>query len=560
MAYTFEQLLAADPSNPSNIAQNGSITIFAPGDPTMTPLTITDPDGSPLPNPFTVNANGFGPAFAHATLDRVAWSGGGFTGFVTSYEGMKEEAVAARAAAESAAATAGAEATAVAEAAIAGATDEATAAKAAAETAASNASASATAAANSAALVGAPADSAIAAAVSNSASATKAALNATYATTAAVAGKLDASAAKTTYARRLGGSRTIVIGDSIDAALNGWFEYLCILSNQKVTRQRNAGIGGQTTTQFLARIQADVIAHAPDICIIGGATNDHSQGITEATTRANYQAMVDALLAAGIKPVVRNCPPTDVAGSSAPWNTVALRRNAVQRHNAWLRQWATGQGIPVLDVYTPLVDPATGGLRAAIAGDGIHPTEQGNKDMAAGIIAAGLPSLFAGSVNIGTSKGEDSNLLGYGNNGVFIGDANADGVADGWNVSGATVKSIAAAVSPAIGNVQHLEGDGTATTTIYQEDQSPATRASHVVSASGRIKINTGKVRVRFEITGGSIDLGPFALPLEGIFYAEGTAPANVTRIRLNVYSDTGTAANFDVSQMAIRDRTALAT
>jgi len=110
MAYSFEQLLAADPSNPSNIAQNGSITIFAPGDPTMTPLTITDPDGSPLPNPFTVNANGFGPAFAHATLDRVAWSGGGFTGFVTSYEGMKEEAVAARAAAETAAAEAGAQA------------------------------------------------------------------------------------------------------------------------------------------------------------------------------------------------------------------------------------------------------------------------------------------------------------------------------------------------------------------------------------------------------------------------------------------------------------------
>jgi len=116
MAYTFEQLLAADPSNPSNIAQNGSITIFAPGDPTMTPLTITDPDGSPLPNPFTVNANGFGPAFAHATLDRVAWSGGGFTGFVTSYEGMKEEAVAAREAAEQAKAEAAAAAVADLEA------------------------------------------------------------------------------------------------------------------------------------------------------------------------------------------------------------------------------------------------------------------------------------------------------------------------------------------------------------------------------------------------------------------------------------------------------------
>lgn len=102
MAYTYDQVFAADPANPSNIAQNASITIFEPGDVTMTPLTITDPDGQPLANPVPVNANGFGSAFAHATLDRVAWAGGGFTGFFTSYDGMKEEAVAAREAAETA--------------------------------------------------------------------------------------------------------------------------------------------------------------------------------------------------------------------------------------------------------------------------------------------------------------------------------------------------------------------------------------------------------------------------------------------------------------------------
>jgi hypothetical protein len=108
--FTYEQVFAADPSNPSNIAQNAAITIFAPGDVTMTPLTITDPDGQPLTNPIPVNANGFGSAFAHATLDRVAWAGGGFTGFFTSYEGMKQVAVDAQTAAESAAATAGADA------------------------------------------------------------------------------------------------------------------------------------------------------------------------------------------------------------------------------------------------------------------------------------------------------------------------------------------------------------------------------------------------------------------------------------------------------------------
>jgi hypothetical protein len=51
MAYTFEQLLAADPANPSNVAQNAAITIFAPGDPPQTPLTITDPSGGPCLTP-----------------------------------------------------------------------------------------------------------------------------------------------------------------------------------------------------------------------------------------------------------------------------------------------------------------------------------------------------------------------------------------------------------------------------------------------------------------------------------------------------------------------------
>jgi hypothetical protein len=173
MAYSFDQIFAADPANPANVAQNASVTIFAPGDATMTPLTITDPDGTPLPNPIPVNANGFGPAFM-ASIDRVAWEGGGFTGFFTSYEGMKQVALDAQTAAENAAATAGADAAAVATAAIGDVTADAAAAQAAAE-------AAAVSAANAAATASAPADTAIAAAVSNSGSASRAALNATYA-------------------------------------------------------------------------------------------------------------------------------------------------------------------------------------------------------------------------------------------------------------------------------------------------------------------------------------------------------------------------------------------
>jgi len=172
MAMSFDQIFAADPANPQNVASNAAVLIYAPGDATKAPLTITDPSGGPLANPVIVNANGFGSAFMHATLDRVAWDGGGFSGFFTSYEGMKNVSVAAQAAAEAAAATAGVDAAAVATAAIGDATADA-------DAAAASAAASATAAANAAATANAPTDTAMAAAI-NGTGATKTALNATF--------------------------------------------------------------------------------------------------------------------------------------------------------------------------------------------------------------------------------------------------------------------------------------------------------------------------------------------------------------------------------------------
>ena len=111
MAYTYDAIFAVDPNSPSNVARNASILIFDPNDATKTPVTLTDITGSPIANPITVNQHGFGPAIKHATLDRLAWEGAGMSGVFTSYEGMKEEAVAARVAAQNAATSAGQAAT-----------------------------------------------------------------------------------------------------------------------------------------------------------------------------------------------------------------------------------------------------------------------------------------------------------------------------------------------------------------------------------------------------------------------------------------------------------------
>lgn len=101
MPYTFDKILAADPERPELVASNGLITIFAPGDPTKTPVQIKSAiSGVDLPNPLPVNAAGWGDAIMHDTMDRLAWEGGGFSGMLTSHEGIKDEAVAARQAAD----------------------------------------------------------------------------------------------------------------------------------------------------------------------------------------------------------------------------------------------------------------------------------------------------------------------------------------------------------------------------------------------------------------------------------------------------------------------------
>jgi hypothetical protein len=143
VAYTYDEIFAKDGSNPEVVAQDATITIFDPADPEKNPVPIFDVTGSPLPNPITVNSAGMGPAFYSETLDRVGWFGAGFQNYLTSYEGMRTEAQAAKTAAQSAAANAAA----AASEALAGSAGAATAAATSASTAASAAAGSATSAA-----------------------------------------------------------------------------------------------------------------------------------------------------------------------------------------------------------------------------------------------------------------------------------------------------------------------------------------------------------------------------------------------------------------------------
>lgn len=89
---TFDAGIAFDPYNPSVVAAGAELLIFHPGDTDQVPIELFDSSGLPLVNPIITNELGAYPAFI-ADTDRVAWSGGGLSALLTSYEGIKDVAV-----------------------------------------------------------------------------------------------------------------------------------------------------------------------------------------------------------------------------------------------------------------------------------------------------------------------------------------------------------------------------------------------------------------------------------------------------------------------------------
>ena len=98
--YPFEMQLAVDANSPETVVQGGVVTISAPN--STTPLAIVDAAGLPMANPIETSSQGFIPAF-QATIPHVMWTDGGYAGYLSSYKGLLDEAIAAREAAETAA-------------------------------------------------------------------------------------------------------------------------------------------------------------------------------------------------------------------------------------------------------------------------------------------------------------------------------------------------------------------------------------------------------------------------------------------------------------------------
>lgn len=138
---------------------------------------------------------------------------------------------------------------------------------------------------------------------------------------------------------------------------------------------RNAGISGNTSAQLLARFQADVLDHNPDIVPIMIGTNDLPNTASSiahiAPLMANIETMVLMALAAGALPVLMTPPARD-------GNYQVPLRKAIP----FYYRLAAAYRVPLIDMFAITVDPATGAWKSGYSTDGTHPNSVGIAAMA----------------------------------------------------------------------------------------------------------------------------------------------------------------------------------
>lgn len=161
----------------------------------------------------------------------------------------------------------------------------------------------------------------------------------------------------------------VFMGDSIT---EGWVSKAPeLFKSGRVGR----GISGQTTPQMLVRFRPDVVDLKPKVVHIMAGTNDvagNTGPMTPEMTQANLMSMIDLARTHKIRVVLGSIPPAD----HFFWRPESQPNPSIPNLNAWLKQYAKSQKIPYADYFAAMADER-GVMKAGLANDGVHPTQEG---------------------------------------------------------------------------------------------------------------------------------------------------------------------------------------
>lgn len=238
---------------------------------------------------------------------------------------------------------------------------------------------------------------------------------------------------------------------------NSAWTWAMAMLGQRFKVLKNAGIGGQTTTQILARFDADVTALNPGWVHILCGTND--VGVDVALAKTNITAMLNKADLAGIRVILGTIPPR------LPGSYTGTSKADTIELNRWIVATArTRPNVILVNYFAALADVA-GQFRSLTAGrnptsDGVHLSGTGG--FACGLaLANALEKVTTPATPYIPYQGAGSNMLP--NPDMGIGTASA--VPNSWNVAGT--------------------GAAGAVYSIVERENFPATPWKQVVIANG---------------------------------------------------------------------------
>ena len=167
----------------------------------------------------------------------------------------------------------------------------------------------------------------------------------------------------------------------VGRAINNFVNWCQMLTGWRMRVVRNAAQSGARTSGLLRRLDRDVLAYMPALCI-GQSMGINDLGDpgprTEAAIIADLQSIYDGIIAAGGTLCVGSITPV---GAGEPARSFLNHMESVLRLNDWSARYAAKRGAPfsTVDHYQTFVDPtnATGlALASAVRStpDFIHPS------------------------------------------------------------------------------------------------------------------------------------------------------------------------------------------
>ena len=174
----------------------------------------------------------------------------------------------------------------------------------------------------------------------------------------------------------------VCFGDSITQ--HGYPQELQKLLHVRVI---NAGVGGNTSGQGVARLEDDVLSHGPNLVVFFFGTNDsrrdapHKQ-LTPEQYRTNLVTIVDRCRQSGAKVIIGVSPPIVASAyfqrhPETNYAAVGGFTAYVEKFRDAARSVGKEKNIPVVDLGELLKK-----YPDWVSEDGVHPTPKGNKILA----------------------------------------------------------------------------------------------------------------------------------------------------------------------------------